>query len=210
MHTYPNFVVQSFCLGQLDTNCHFIWCRETLECIIIDPADEGTFICEEILARQLKPVAIVLTHGHFDHVLGTLEVMLAFNLPVYLNQADAELLAGAPASAKHWLGAVVDPVPTQTQQLSTGDRLSFGNCSLEVLETPGHTKGSVCLFAPDPEEPVLFTGDTIFEVGVGRTDFSYSNKTKLKQSLALLADYPDNTRCYAGHGADFTLATRLR
>ena len=200
--------IETYSLGQLDTNCHIVWCPETLEAIIIDPADEGGFITEEITRLQLIPLCIVFTHGHFDHVLGSLELKLNFDIPIFMHPEDSELLSKAQESAKYWLKTNdVPPVPLQTQPISEEVELKFGNYSLRVIETPGHTKGSICLYMAEPE-PILFTGDTLFKNGVGRTDFAYSSPRKLYASLEkLFTTLPEGTECYTGHGEMTFLAS---
>lgn len=194
-------MIKCLTLGQLDTNCYLVWSQKTRQVIIVDPADSGEFISEFILENFLKPIAVVLTHGHFDHVLGLLALKLNFDLPVFLNPADDFLLAQAQASAKHWLGRSVDPVPPADQALVDGQELVVGEHRLSVIETPGHTPGSVCLWVKNEGESFALTGDTLFHQGVGRTDFSYSSSDQLKKSLQKLKSLvPSGTRCYPGHG----------
>lgn len=201
-----NLQVETLTLGQLETNCYIPWCSTTQECIIIDPADSGDFITEELLRLQLKPLGIVFTHGHFDHVLGSLELKLNFDIPIFINQKDSELLKNAQKSAQYWLKQPSDPVPQSTLSLSEGTKLEIGNSSLEVFATPGHTPGSIVLFADEPQ-PLLFTGDTLFQGGVGRTDFEYSSPKDLKNSLEkLYTTFPKETLCFPGHGPKTTLA----
>ena len=103
--------IKTLILGPLQTNCYLAWCKETLEAIIIDPADEADFITQEILNLKLKPKYIVLTHGHFDHVLGVLETKLNFNIPILLHQKDLSLYKKTKESAQYWLQRKVDPTP---------------------------------------------------------------------------------------------------
>ncbi len=200
-----NLQIETLCLGQLETNCYIAWCKQTLECIIIDPADSGDFITQTILGLQLKPLCIVFTHAHFDHVLGSLEVKLNFDIPIFMHPKDADLLKDAQKSAQYWLKKTVDPVPNATQPISEGGTLEVGHSKLTIIETPGHTPGSISLFADEPQ-PILFTGDTLFKAGVGRTDFAYSSPRELQKSLQkLFSEYPPKTICYPGHGEPTTL-----
>lgn len=188
--------VEALTLGDLDTNCYLVSCPVTAEVLIIDPADDGGYITDVILQRQLQPTGILLTHGHFDHVLGLLELKLNFPVPVMLHAADDALLQRATESAKHWLKRVVDPVPPADQAIKDGDVIMIGKSWLKIIETPGHTPGSIAAF----NDSLLFTGDTLFKEGVGRTDFSYSNSKKLWQSVAKLRELSNSRRCWAGHG----------
>lgn len=195
-------------LGELDTNCYIAWCPDTLEAVIIDPADAGDVISEEVLRRELQPTATLLTHGHFDHVLGLLELRLNFDdMPIFMHQEDLFLIKQAQKSAEHWLKRVVDPVPKPTNMLKAGSVFSFGNCSLTAIETPGHTPGSVSFVSEvSPDDVRIFCGDTLFKNGVGRTDFSYSSAVSLEKSLKILLEYPASTLVYPGHGETTTIA----
>jgi len=192
--------IETFKLGQLDTNCYLAWCEKTREAIVIDPADEGGFISEEILRLDLKPVAIVLTHGHFDHILGLLELKLNFPVPIMVHEADLFLVESVQQRAQHWLKMQVDPAPKPDKLLKEGDKIKFGEEKLTVLHTPGHTPGSICLY----NDEMMFTGDTLFADGlIGRTDLSYSSPRKMQQSLVKIKELPGSRQMYAGHGASF-------
>jgi len=176
-------------LGQLETNCYLVANNETSDCLIIDPSDEGDQITQKILDEKLHPTAIILTHGHFDHVLACLELKLNFNIPIYLHPADNFLLKQAQKSAKHFLGLNVDPVPPANLPLADNQIIHLGAESLKVIHTPGHTPGSICLlYSPNSQlsivnSPFLITGDTLFSDSVGRTDLSYSSPSDLDKSL---------------------------
>lgn len=218
-----NLQIRSLEVGDLTTNCYLIWCSETLEAIIVDPGDSGTAIIETALQLQIKPVAIVLTHGHFDHVLGLLEVQLAFDIPSYIHQKDNFLLEKAQSSAKYWLKRDVDPVPPANFALDDNQVLQFGLEKLKIVHTPGHTPGSVCIavgFGSDgsknteslnySDASVLLCGDLIFKDGVGRTDFKYSNTMQLFSSVEKIRNlFSRHTGCYPGHGESFILGERL-
>lgn len=193
-------------LGQLQTNCFIAICEETKEGIVIDPADEGGFIAEKVLSLGVKPVMIVATHGHFDHVLGLLELKLAFGLPFVMHEDDQLLLKQAQKSALHWLKRQVDPVPMYDWDLMDGDEIRFGKEKLKVIHTPGHTPGSVSLYSE--KDKILFSGDTIFAGGsVGRTDFKYSSREDLENSIKKLMALPTETMIYAGHGEESTVGS---
>lgn len=190
--------IETFTLGELATNCYLVYNDTTRHAFVIDPADEGSFISEKILELQLDLQAIVLTHGHFDHVLGLLELKLNFNVPIYLHEADLFLLKQAQTSALHWLKREVPPVPLASDFVTDGQQLTLSGSSFEIIHTPGHTPGSVCLYSAD--EQVLFSGDTLFRNAVGRTDFRYSKPLQLNASLHRLFELPAETLIYPGHG----------
>lgn len=206
MNQENNLQIETLTLGQLETNCYIVWCKKTRECIIIDPADAADYITQTILDLELTPLCIVFTHGHFDHVLGSLELKLNFNLPIFMHQADTDILKNAQKSAQYWLKQQVDPVPDKTLPISEGGKLKIGNSVLEIHETPGHTPGSICLFANEPQL-ILFTGDTLFQAGVGRTDFEYSSPKEMQNSIQkIFKNFPGKTICYPGHGETTTIS----
>lgn len=201
--------IESFVLGDLQTNCYLLWNQDqqnqSQQAVIIDPADDGDFLNEELLRRGLQLESIVLTHGHFDHCLGLLSLASAWQVPIMMHFDDQFLLQEAGASALHWLGREVDPVPPATVDLAQLPEITLVGQTWEVIYTPGHTPGSICLL--QKEDKVLISGDTIFAHGsVGRTDFSYSSSRKLHQSLEkldTLAKQGAYGEVFPGHGESF-------
>jgi hydroxyacylglutathione hydrolase len=197
--------LKSYSLGALQTNCYLLWDDETFEAVVIDPADSGDFIIEQILDEDLLVKAIWLTHGHFDHVLGLLEVKLAFNAPVWMHQADESLLSQAQKSAQHWLERKVDPVPPADHFWKDNDQVELGSHSFKIFHTPGHTPGSVSLYSA--QNQLLISGDTLFKGTIGRTDFSYSDHQAMLESLTTLHSLPAQTKVYPGHGDNTTIGS---
>ncbi len=195
-------VVKTLVVGDLETNCYLVSDSATNETIIIDPGDDADYITEAITNEKLKPATIVLTHGHFDHVLGCLELKLNFGVPILLHQNDLKLYNSANRSAHHWLKKKSLKVPPIDHFLKENDEIDFGSEKLTIIETPGHTPGSVCLY---DGAKYLFSGDTLFKDGVGRTDFSYSRPLQLTKSLDKLFKLPGNIVVYPGHGDLFSL-----
>ncbi len=240
-------------VGEMGANCYLVWDPTTAtqsdglaKGVVIDPGDEGGFISEQILKEKIEPVAILLTHGHFDHMMGALEIKLNFpyyakaskgkHVPIYLQEGDLKLFKSARESAKHWLKRDIGPVPEVDKFYKTswpggpgvvsyrksypwglshpwperpsiyethdkeGEGISFGKERLLVIETPGHTPGSICLVG----KKVIFTGDTLFADGVGRTDFSYSKPLELVESLEKIKKYSGFIG-YPGHGEEFEI-----
>ncbi|MBP9819635.1 MBL fold metallo-hydrolase [Candidatus Woesebacteria bacterium] len=210
---HDKLLITRLVLGQLDTNCYLLTDKDTQETIIVDPADSAETIIDYLTQQKYQPTAIVLTHGHFDHVLGLLELKLAYDLPVFMHPDDAFLLKEAADSARYWLKRSVDPVPTEHIPLTDQIELTIGKLKLNITPTPGHTPGSVCLAiatkTDQESELVLCTGDTIFKDGLGRTDFSYSKPLALRASLEKLSSFPPSTPCYPGHGDCTTIGQAL-
>lgn len=193
--------VEPLIVGQLATNCYLAWCPETLKAIVIDPGDAGDYIAEKILALKIKPELIVATHGHFDHVLAATELKLAFNIPFLINKKDEFLLKRSQKTAEFFTRIKADLSPTADHFIKEGDIIEFGKQKLRVIETPGHTPGSICLYGSN----ILFSGDTLFADGVGRTDLGGGNQKQLETSLKKIFILPADTVVYSGHGKPTTI-----
>jgi len=210
--------IQTFILGELQTNCYLVIDQNTQQCLIIDPADNANFISEQILRQNLKPVAILATHGHFDHILAADELQMAFaspaeasakeGLPFYINEKDLFLVKNLQKNASFWTKrTIVEKSPDKISFFSSNIKYQISNIKFEVIPTPGHTPGSVCFYFP--KEKILFSGDTLFADGVGRTDLSYSSPNDLQNSLKKLAQLPRETKIYPGHGKSADLSKNL-
>ncbi len=193
-------MVKVFAVGPLQENTVIVADDKTKEAVIIDPGAEGERILSKL--EGLKPVAIINTHGHLDHVgqVGFLKEKL--NIPFYLNKKDEFLINNDifPGFAS-MIGAY--PCPTPDFDLKEGDEIPFGNRRFIVIETPGHTPGGVCFY--DPENKLLIAGDTLFKRGVGRTDLPGGDAETLKKSLEKLMELPEDTVVVSGHGDTTTI-----
>ena len=199
--------IDQFVLGPLETNCYLVYDESCFEGVVVDPADEGSFLSQKILDLGIDLKFIIATHGHFDHVLAALELKFNFNIPFLMHRADLPLLARMQEAAHFFTGLRADPPPAVDKFLKEGDLVKFGKETLKVIETPGHTPGSISLFS----KGVLFSGDTLFSKGVGRTDFSYSSQKKLLKSLQeKIFVLPDKTRIYPGHGEETTIGVEKK
>ncbi len=192
-------------LGEMETNCYFVWDETTKASVIIDPADDGVFLSQELETMQLVPNYIVASHGHFDHLLGALDLKLIYQVPFCLNSNDAFLLKKTSSSASYWLKhKIAQPELVADGDLDEIGTLVFGESTLLVIKTPGHTPGSVCFYAPD--EGLLFSGDTISDERIGRADLRYSSSADLLTSIKKLRKLPSETIVLPGHGRQFALS----
>lgn len=192
-----------FSLGQLQTNCYFLIDKEN-NCLVFDPGDEGNFILEEIQIKKLKPLAILATHGHFDHVMAVGEIQKNYQTPFYISSKDLFLIKKIKESAEYFLKVKPAILPINNiNNLGNKNFLKIKNFQLRILKTPGHTPGSVCFYFQ--KEQILFTGDTLFKKGIGRYDFSYSDKDNLIKSLEKIFCLPLETKIFPGHGEESTL-----
>jgi len=187
-------------LGQLETNCYLVWDEETKDGLVIDPADDGVAISEELMDKGINLVGVVMTHGHFDHSLAALDLKLMYNVPVYINSKDKFLLDRQDETVKHFLKMDIKTpnILKIDKDLVEIGEINFGKSKLDVISTPGHTPGSVCLYSK--ENNLLFSGDTLFKDLRGRTDFKYGSTKKIFESLRKLMELPEETDVYSGHG----------
>ena len=194
--------ILSFSLGPLNTNAYLVFCQKTRAGLIIDPADEANFLSEKILREKIKPLAIVATHGHFDHLLAANELQLAFGIPFLIHQNDQKILSTLQKSASwHLRRKMSEEPPKKLSFLKEGGKICFGKEWLTVIELPGHTPGSIGLY--NFSQKILFSGDTIFKDGVGRADFAYSSPESLTQSLQKIREKFTGFRIFPGHGESF-------
>ncbi|MCD7917989.1 MAG: MBL fold metallo-hydrolase [Clostridiales bacterium] len=189
--------IDSITVGPVATNCYLLGDETTKRCALIDPGAQAPDILRMAAEDGYTPAMILLTHGHFDHVDGVREVRnLAGSLPVYLHPADYPYAPAGPWSPTG-LGALED-----IHLYREGDTVTLDGLTIHVLETPGHTAGSVTLQVGD----ALFTGDTLFCGSCGRTDFETSSQADMLRSLARLARLEGDYKVYPGHEEASTLA----
>lgn len=199
--------VEHYVVGVVGTNCYFAINEATKECLIIDPGDNADALEEKIRQGGLTPAAILLTHGHFDHIMGVEGLKEAFQIPVYVHEDDEEMLRRSDLNAGAMIGARVSV--TADELLHDGDELNLAGMKIEVLHTPGHTPGGVCFYFP--EEEVLFSGDTLFCESVGRTDLPGGSMGALMRSIReRVLKLPDLTAVYTGHGEPTQIGSEKR
>lgn len=187
-------------LGMLAVNCYIIKYSEN-KAAIIDPGGEGERIAEELEKQGLTPTQILLTHGHFDHTSGAAFLKEKYNIPLYIGERDREMLTDREKSGAYLAPFVKFNSVEADGLLKEGDEIALGEITLKVMETPGHSEGSICLIGED----FIFTGDTVFQGSVGRTDLFSGNGKKLAESVKRLAALEKDYRLYCGHGSDTTL-----
>jgi len=187
-----------FPVGPLQCNCSVVGDEQTKEAIVIDPGDDVADVMAVIQRHGLTVKQIVITHAHIDHVGGAMQLKRLTAAPILLNQNDYALLKMLDVQAA-WIGMPAPENVTIDDGISTGDKVSAGSLVADVLHTPGHTEGSICLyFAPEKK---LIAGDTLFAGSIGRTDLPGGSYEKIMRSLhgPVLA-LPDETIVVPGHG----------
>lgn len=190
--------VEFLVVGPVSTNCYLGINEESKEALIVDPGDRADQIQAMIEREGVKPVAILLTHGHFDHMMAAAELRRIYEIPVYAGEKEQEVLESAALNLS--TGFIRKAYTMKADHyLSDGEELILAGSRIKVLETPGHTPGGCCYYLA--EEGILFSGDTLFCQSVGRTDFPGGSfdeiKKSIKEKLFLL---PAETICYCGHG----------
>ncbi len=192
-----------FPVGPLQCNCSVIGDEQTHEAMVIDPGDQVDEILEILRQQNLKLTQIVVTHAHIDHVGGAMKLKTATGAPILMNQDDHALLKLLDVQAS-WVG-MQSPGPVQVDDaVSNGRVLKIGNIAANVIHTPGHTEGSICLYFP--QEKKLIAGDTLFAGSIGRTDLPGGSFEKIMSSLhSRVMALPDETDVIPGHGPATTI-----
>ena len=205
--------IKTFAFNLLQENTYVV-SDDTLECVIIDCGayydDERRAITDYISSQGLKPVRLLATHGHWDHNLGIDTIYQTYGLRVEAAKEDEFIISDIPHNFQSIIGAPLRREYPAVGRFFTPDEvIRFGNHSLQVLKTPGHSPGSVVFYCA--EEHTAFTGDTLFRMSVGRTDFDGGSYTQLMSSLAnVLAKLPADTVILPGHGPQSTIDYELR
>ena len=205
--------IKTFAFNLLQENTYVV-SDDTLECVIIDCGayydDERRAITDYISSQGLKPVHLLATHGHWDHNLGIDTIYPVYGLQVEAAKEDDFIISDIPHNFQSIIGAPLRREYPAVGRFFTPDEvIRFGHHSLQVLKTPGHSPGSVVFYCA--EEHTAFTGDTLFRMSVGRTDFDGGSYTQLMSSLAnVLAKLPADTVILPGHGPQSTIDYELR
>ena len=199
--------IQKIACGILEENCYIVQAGGRDDCVVVDPGDDYPKLKVAIGKRHVE--AILLTHGHFDHIMAAGQLAADFDAPVYVGAADIEMLNDAERSGYAGMMGVPRANWLHIDAVPFGDAVSACGMDIAVLPTPGHTKGSVCLYLEG--EGVLFSGDTLFRAGYGRLDLYGGDLHSMIESLKKLFTLPQGVKVYPGHGDATTIgAERAR
>ena len=209
-------LVAGFPAGAFAANCYLVAPGPGEECVIIDPGQDAERGIEELLDRyRLKPIAVLLTHGHIDHMWSVAPVCGAKGIPAYIHPDDRDMLSdpakGLSLLAKQqFLGGMTFAEPDDVRQLSDGAVIPVAGLEFKIGHTPGHTQGSVTFRSGAENLDALFTGDLLFAGSIGRTDLPGGDHATILKSLARTLTLPDETIVLPGHGPQTTIGDERR
>ena len=194
--------VKTIPVGLLATNCYAAYNDGSSECVLVDPGDDAERIIGKLKEYGVKPSAILITHGHFDHIWAVHEIVSEYgNVKIYAGRNENALLNDPElnCTARCHMPMTVQP----DKLLDNNEEFEAAGIGFVTMFTPGHTAGSVCYYVP--ERDVLFSGDTLFCNGMGRTDLPTGDESSIFRSLGVLKLLPDETKVYPGHAGDTTI-----
>ena len=189
-------LVKQLTVGMMGVCCYIASCEKTNKAVIIDPGGDEDRILDYCKQKQLQVAYIINTHGHLDHVCGNGPIQAATGAPIVMH-ADDIAYFNDPAVKKYFSGLGLPESPPAAISVKDGDEIAFGEEKLQVIHTPGHTPGGICLYSP----PHCFTGDTVFAGAVGRTDFPGGSMRQMLDAIKTrLLTLPEDTIVWPGHG----------
>lgn len=195
-------ILKGLAIGTVGTNCYIIGCEETREGAVIDPGGSPQHIMRIVEEEKLTIKYIINTHGHIDHIAANAKIKEATGAAILIHEADAKMLTSSASNLSLFMGHRITS-PAADRLLKDGDKIQIGTTiELEVIHTPGHTPGGICLKTGN----IIFCGDTLFAGSIGRTDFPGGSFTTLIRSIKeRLMCFDDDTICYPGHGPATTI-----
>lgn len=196
--------VEQYVVGMVQTNCYFAINDNTKEALIVDPGASASKLAEIIEEEKLNPIAILLTHGHFDHAGGAEELADRYGIQIYAHEAERETLENPAINLSGWEGK--ERAYRADCYLKDEQEIDLAGFHIRVFHTPGHTVGGCCYFLP--YQNVVFCGDTLFAQSVGRTDFPKGSASELIRSIKeKLMTLPEDVTVYPGHNEITTIGT---
>lgn len=196
--------VEQYVVGPVQTNCYFAINDDTKEVLVIDPGASADQLAKKIRQEKLTPIAILLTHGHFDHAGGAEELAKHFDIKIYAEEHEKETLDTSSLNLSGWEG--VQKTYHADVFLKNEQEIDLAGFHIRVFHTPGHTVGGCCYYFP--YQNVVFSGDTLFCTSVGRTDFPKGSAAQIIRSIKeKLLPLPDETTVYTGHNDITTIGT---
>lgn len=199
--------IKLFKTGPIRTNTYLIWDELSKEAVVIDPAGGVKEITSTVRRYGLKVKFIINTHGHFDHILVNKQLQQKLDAQILIHKDEKDFLSDNLKNHAQESGFEVEKAKP-AKLLRGGNVIWIGKIKLKVIDTPGHSKGDICLY--EHKEKVLFSGDTLFHGCIGRTDLPESNSSKLELSLKKLAKLPSDTKVYPGHGWSTTIGNERK
>ena len=199
-------IIKELVVGPLMANCFICGCSKTKEAVVIDPGGDADTILLSLAESKLKVKYIINTHGHFDHVSANGKMKDATGADILIHPLDASMLEKLSSNAA-FFGVSVENSPPCDQTLEEGDTVSFGDITLKVIHTPGHTPGGISLYT----NGIVFVGDTLFAGSIGRTDFPGGDFNTLISSIKTkLFNMEDDIRVFSGHGPETSIGVEKR
>lgn len=194
-------------LGPLQTNCYLLT-NVAKSCLIVDPGEEGKKLINHIEMRKLQPQAILLTHAHFDHIGAVDDVRTHFNIPVFVHRKEAEWLPNPALNGSQLFMTGPIKVAPADQEIEGEGRMTVGDFSFDVFETPGHSPGSVSFYFKEGD--LVVSGDTLFQRSIGRSDLPGGNESQLMRSIhEKLLTLQEDTLVLCGHGPTTTIGEEM-
>ena len=199
-------IIKTLAVGPIMANCFIVGCENTKIAVVIDPGDEADKILMALAESQLTVKYIINTHGHFDHVGANKKMKEVTGAEILIHAADAEMLEQISVASRAF-GMSVEDSPPADRTIAEGEKITFGDITLNVIHTPGHSLGGISLST----DGVVFVGDSLFYGSIGRTDFPGGDYNTLISSIKTkLFGLPDDTIVYTGHGPETTIGNEKR